>query len=115
VDIGGIHIPVAGDIVLNPGGNTDAAAEARFGLQNGQVYEIVVFQAERKLTSSSYKLTLSGFNAAESDCKPICGDGVMTPGEQCDDGILAGEYGGCAEGCVIGPRCGDGILQEDYE
>ena len=28
-------------------------------------------------------------------------------GEQCDDG----GYGECAEGCELGPRCGDGELQ----
>ncbi len=42
------------------------ANAATFGMTNGNVYEIVVFQAERQKTSSSYKLTLSGFNGAIS-------------------------------------------------
>ena len=33
-------------------------------MSNGNVYEVEVFQAERQKTSSSYKLTLSGFNGA---------------------------------------------------
>jgi hypothetical protein len=44
-----------------------------------------------------------------------CGDGVVQTGEACDDGVLAGEYGGCAPGCVPGPRCGDGIVQFEHE
>jgi cysteine-rich repeat protein len=44
-----------------------------------------------------------------------CGDGIVQPGEECDDGVLAGEYGGCAPGCVLGPRCGDGIIQPEFE
>jgi len=43
------------------------------GLQNGQVYEIAVFQTERQTSGSSYKLTLNGFSAAPSDCTPKCG------------------------------------------
>ena len=31
-------------------------------MTNGNVYEVEVFQAERQTTSSSFKLTLSGFN-----------------------------------------------------
>ena len=50
-------------------------------------------------------------------CVAICGDGIVSPesGEECDDGINAGEYGMCAPGCFIGPHCGDGILQPEYE
>src|SRR5512137_1905619 len=84
-------------------------------MKSGNIYAIVVFQAERQTTCSSYKLTLSGFNAAKSDCGPICGDGVMTPGEQCDDGKLLGGYGQCAEGCVIGPHCGDSVVNGPEE
>jgi len=53
---------------------------------------------------------LSGFNASASVCGPICGDGVLSPGEQCDDGTNAGGYGQCGPGCVRGPYCGDGIV-----
>ncbi len=110
VDLGGIHTPVEGTLQL-----ATAQDAARYGMEDGNVYEVVVFHAERQTTCSSYKLTLSGFNAAKSDCGPICGDGVMTPGEQCDDGVLDGGYGQCAEGCVIGPHCGDGIVNGPEE
>ena len=109
VDLGGIHTPVTGNITITPQNASD------FGLEDGEVYEIVVFQAERKFSSSTYRLTLSGFNSERSRCHAICGNGVMTPGEQCDDGVLAGEYGGCAEGCIIGPHCGDGIINGPEE
>jgi cysteine-rich repeat protein len=40
-----------------------------------------------------------------------CGDGVLQPIEQCDDGALLndGHYGGCSPSCILGPHCGDGI------
>ena len=62
VDLGGIHTPVAGSVTLD-----DTAAET-YGLVSGQVYEVAVFQAERQSTSSTFKLTLAGFNTAPSQC-----------------------------------------------
>jgi cysteine-rich repeat protein len=42
----------------------------------------------------------------------VCGDGIVQAamGEQCDDGVNNGSYGTCAADCLLGPRCGDGIL-----
>jgi fibro-slime domain-containing protein len=109
VDLGGIHTPVSGGVTV------DTAEAETLGLVDGSVYEMVVFQAERRTTCSSYMLTLSGFNASANECTPVCGDGVMTPGEQCDDGILEGGYGQCDKGCVIGPHCGDGEVNGPEE
>ena len=64
----------------------------------------------RRLVVQAHAL---GFNTSPSDCTPICGDGIVTAGEECDDGINDGGYEECAPGCVLGPRCGDGIVQED--
>jgi len=65
--------------------------------------------------------------AAREQCEPImandpnctsacrlpggCGDGLIQPPEQCDDGALLnnGDYGGCAPSCIYAPHCGDGI------
>lgn len=105
VDLGGAHVPAEGSVTL------DAATAARLGLADGKVYEIRVFHAERKVNGSSFKLTLSGFSTKRSDCTPICGDGIVTLGEECDDGVNDGGYGECAAGCVQGPRCGDGVVQ----
>ena len=47
-------------------------------------------------------------------CKfaPYCGDGVISNGEQCDEGMANGSgYGHCTASCTLGPRCGDGVLQ----
>jgi len=108
VDLGGIHVPVEGEVNVR-----DVAT--RLGLTDGAVYEIVVFQAERQTEGSSYKLTLSGFNAAASECGPICGDGVVSPGEACDDGENLGGYGHCNPDCTRGAYCGDGIVEPDVE
>ena len=126
VDLGGVHTPVDGKIVIGANGNGTTTITATYplspppvatqqtvnlGLQTGQVYEIAVFQAERQTNGSSYKLTLSGFNAAPSDCRPTCGDGIVGIGEECDDGKNLGGYGQCGPGCKLGTYCGDGIVQ----
>lgn len=130
VDLGGIHSPVSGSIVIGSNGNgtttvtsfddqgvatTPTTSTANLGLQDGKVYQIVVFQAERQTTGSSYKLTLSGFNAAPSLCKPDCGDGILEIGEECDDGDQNGKggYGSCGNDCTLQAGfCGDGVVQE---
>jgi cysteine-rich repeat protein len=45
------------------------------------------------------------------ECRcPFCGDGIVGPDEECDDGN--NEYeDGCSSECVV-EYCGDGILQE---
>jgi len=106
VDLGGIHVPMDGTVTIN------AASAAKFELKAGNVYKIVVFQAERKRFGSSFKLTLSGFEATPSDCSAVCGDGVLSFGEECDDGVNDGGYGECDVGCKLGPFCGDGVVQE---
>ena len=65
VDLGGIHTPVQKSVTLS------SANAATYGLTDGSVYEVVVFQAERQTTGSSYALTLSGFGAAGSHCRAL--------------------------------------------
>jgi fibro-slime domain-containing protein len=109
VDLGGIHEPVAGTVTI------DASTASKFGISDGNVYQAAVFQAERQTTGSSYKLTLSGFNAAPSDCHPDCGDGILEIGEECDDGPDNGKqsgYGTCGANCTLQAGfCGDGVVQ----
>jgi fibro-slime domain-containing protein len=109
VDIGGVHGAQNGSVTL------DAAKAAQFGLVVGEVYEIVVFQAERHTTQSNYRLTLSGFTNKTSNCQSKCGDGIQTPDEACDDGVNDGSYGSCTVDCKPGPHCGDGIEQTPEE
>lgn len=126
VDIGNLHPPRGGRIRL---GATDATIEyssdqaaavwaggtrpiSDFGLTEGGVYEIKVFHAERQVISSSFQLTLAGFDTSRSLCQPDCGDGILGVGEECDDGVNDGGYNECQEGCVLGGYCGDGVVQE---
>jgi fibro-slime domain-containing protein len=54
-------------------------------------------------------------NCANCRLGAQCGDKVKQPGEECDDGINDGGYGECGPACDHGPRCGDGVVQMDYE
>lgn len=106
LDLGGIHPAESGTLTL-----TEAVA-AELGLEPRGIYEIDVFQAERHTAFSSYKLTLSGFQRVRSVCKSVCGDGVVTSDERCDDGKNDGSYGSCGQDCLtLGPHCGDGVVQ----
>lgn len=109
VDLGGIHVPIDGMVTIGP------ATAATLGLENGDAYRVNVFHAERKTEGSSFRLTLSGFDTSRSECVATCGDGIVSLGEQCDDGVNDGGYGECAEGCVLGEFCGDGIEQKEFE
>lgn len=109
VNLGGVHGAMSGGITLN------AAQAPNFNLEIGKIYEIVVFQAERHTTQSNYKLTLSDFSNATTICQSVCGDGIKTPDEVCDDGTNDGSYGSCTPDCKFGPYCGDGVLQSDHE
>ncbi len=127
VDLGGIHTAVGGpptmvdqngQTVANPyPGQVRISATNNFGMTTGNVYQIVVFQAERQTTSSSYELTLSGFNAGTSACGPTCGDFVVTPPEQCDNGTAnnTGGYNKCTQDCKLGPFCGDAKVTDSEE
>ena len=127
VDLGGIHNPVEGRIVLDASGGGDVTitptegaacttqgvvstctstkSKVDLGMTNNGVYEIVVFQAERAWNGSSYKLTLSGFNDAPSECAR-CGAG-STPGDGgCRDATGGAGAGGTAGATGTGGATG---------
>jgi cysteine-rich repeat protein len=86
------------------------------GLQEGHVYEVALFQAERHTCQSNYQLTLSGFTQSSSTCMATCGDGMQASTEACDEGTANGSgYGHCTVNCTPGPRCGDGIMDAGFE
>jgi len=126
MDIGGIHPAISGVMSFDPGvvdGNSARqaivdACIASLGLQLGKVYEVSIFHAERHVTQSNFRLTLDGFVTERSECSDICGDGIRTRFEFCDDGAEqnTGEYGHCNDSCTaLGPHCGDAIVQEAFE
>jgi len=108
VDLGGVHGPESGSVDVGP------ATAATYGLVDGGIFEAAVFQAERQTSGSNYRLTLQNFFAGRSRCDSVCGDGVVTRTELCDDGtaLNTGGYGRCGADCRSrGPTCGDGVVQ----
>ena len=107
LDLGGVHGSESGSFTLD----VNSATSNALGLTVGGVYEVAVFQAERHTVSSTYELTLNGFNDPKTVCTSICGDGIVTPNEACDDGVNDGSYGGCEPGCQMrAPFCGDATV-----
>ncbi|KAK3331346.1 hypothetical protein B0H66DRAFT_636226 [Apodospora peruviana] len=49
----------------------------------------------------------------DTPCEPRCGDGVVQPGEQCDDGDKNGPHSRCTSECKWsgGSHCGNGITE----
>jgi len=139
LDLGAPHERLAGEVTLPAaaGGATGTASwtisaldpvtgdqeqvgagtSAALGLEEGKIYEIAVFHADRHPRESNYQLTLQGFSTTKSECIPTCGDGVATTGEECDDGANNNDtaYGGCTTACKFGPFCGDGVTDAGNE
>lgn len=114
VDISGTHGEIEDSVVVN--GSTTDVDGTPLDLVDGNVYEIALFQAERNTSFSNYQLTINGFNAQRTECVEVCGDGIVTRSEQCDDGEMNGQgYGFCEADCTRGPRCGDGVVQSSEE
>jgi fibro-slime domain-containing protein len=148
VDLGGVHTAETQTLTFRPDGSASSAGDrfngtVQLGLTVGRVYEAVVFQAERHESLSSYKLTLGNFISAKSVCTGVCGDGVRTVGEVCDDGKACsggdhdgevcssdtdcsggscatrnvnGQYGHCNATCSgLNAHCGDGQVDLGHE
>lgn len=106
IDLGAPHERLAGSVAVNG---------AKFGLEDGKTYEIVVFHADRHPRESNYQLTVFGFETTRTLCESACGNGVRTAGEECDDGEDGNKegddaYNACNTECKFGPFCGDGDI-----
>jgi len=44
---------------------------------------------------------------------PLCGDGIVDSGEQCDNGALSNAPNSCRAGCLL-PYCGDGVTDPTF-
>jgi len=91
LDLGGLHTRTERTLTL------DQSATA-LGLAVGNLYEIVLFHAERHSAGSNFKLTLTGFSPTSTTCASACGDGKLAATEECDDGNrISGD--GCSSDC----------------
>ncbi|HXS17285.1 MAG TPA: DUF4215 domain-containing protein [Polyangiaceae bacterium] len=137
LDLGGIHAPLRGTLTFTVDDGVQALIEEpmdpdhpsaapmdpiqdtwttdELGLLPGEIYEIKIFHAERRPPVSTLQLTLTGLDPDLSHCIGSCGDGILSVGEECDDGhgYNLGDYNGCWPDCTLGPFCGDGIVQRE--
>ena len=93
----------------------DDTGSGTFHLVDGGIYRISIFHAHRVAGDGSLFLTVGSSNISRSQCNSICGDGIVSIGEECDDGVNDGGYEECEPGCRMGAYCGDGVVQEIYE
>jgi fibro-slime domain-containing protein len=120
VDLGGVHNRTFGTLALGADGHglgctgqgCAPVQDVDYAMQVGNLYEVVVFQAERHPGESNYLLTLANFVQNKSVCQSVCGDGIVTDDEACDLGAgnNVGGYGGCNADCTLAPFCGDARL-----
>jgi fibro-slime domain-containing protein len=118
IDLGGVHCAqsaamtlIGGNAAVDNDNNGSDDATVTLGLQVGFVYEAVVFQAERHVTESSYRLGLGQFFTPRTECVAVCGDGIRTAGELCDSGGVCMGGAKDAQACSIAQpdACGAGI------
>lgn len=119
-----VWVFVNGRVALDMGGvqetqlktlTIDETSQTAFALEDGQSYRISIFHASRSNSPPSLQISLGPNSIARSECRAFCGDGIVSIGEECDDGINDSFYGGCTPDCKLSSYCGDGILQEEYE
>lgn len=124
LDVGGLHSELGATMNLaDPTQEANATQRAivqackdhldsLVSVQNPEpLVEMVIFHAERHTTASNFELELTGFVKQTSTCIEICGDGVVTRGEVCDDGVNDGSYNGCSADCLMfGGYCGDATV-----
>lgn len=114
--IGSKHGATTRTVVINANGTATCAACTDMSYDHtmtvGNVYEIAVFHAERQASASNFNLSITGFVKAKSECVSVCGDGVVTPDEECDDGANNADdaYNGCTTECERSAFCGDGTV-----
>jgi fibro-slime domain-containing protein len=119
--IGSKHGATTRTMVLNADGTAGCAmcttTSRTLGIVPGNVYEIAIFHAERQAVASNFNLSITGFVKAKSECTSVCGDGVVTPDEECDNGAMNSDtaYNGCTTTCTRGPSCGDGNVDAPNE
>jgi fibro-slime domain-containing protein len=113
VDISGTHGRTEDKVIVNA--DTADMDGKKLDLVDGKIYEIVVFQAERNTSASTYGLSLDDFSLGKSSCESECGDGIVTLDEACDDGVNDGSYGTCNPDCSRAAFCGDGHKDKPQE
>jgi fibro-slime domain-containing protein len=105
------------DVITQEFSSVGKPQSTPLSLEVGRTYEIAIFHADHHPRDSNYQLTLTGFSRNYSKCGTVCGDGVVSGGEECDLGkdLNIGAYDGCNPDCTFAPYCGDGQTDSPNE
>jgi cysteine-rich repeat protein len=73
----------------------------------GYIDEVAIFN--KTLSATEIQSLYSRSSAGQSYCGPVCGNGAVETGEQCDDGnTVSGD--GCSATCTIEAACPEGMV-----
>ncbi|MBQ9394201.1 MAG: DUF4215 domain-containing protein [Proteobacteria bacterium] len=115
VDLGGMHSRASETGTLTAASCSNGQlCDADYGVYEGGVYDMRIFNAERAYSGSNFKLTLTGFiNSGKSVCQDKCGDKIVSSNEECDEGTNSteAEFKGCSTSCKKKSKCGNGIVE----
>lgn len=122
--------PYCGDGVITIGEQCDLGSENSNSTYNGCTTDCELGprcgdgtvqpqeECDNGINTDTYGI--DGDNPCGPNCQlpPYCGDLEQQAqfGEQCDNGIEnTGAYGACTDTCILGPFCGDGIINPVHE
>lgn len=117
-EIATLNTGVCGDGIVNSvrGEQCDPPGQTRYGACSAeQAGKVKVDVCD---TSCHWKAADTAF--IECSALSKCGNGLVEPGEACDDGKLNGRYNHCTTACKLPTKddvgfCGDGQVQTKYE